>query len=147
VRRIIVACLLIVSAGAANANTMCFSQIIGAVIGAVLGAQIGDGNGQVVAGAVGAVVGDEAGRNWCNRNRPPQQQEFYVYTNPGGYATGGPSRPQVVTMYAPPCDENYYNGEYNPNAAKYFCQGQRVRAWQEQQRLEREAYERGLRGQ
>ena len=140
----------------------------GAVGGAALCSEIGDGNGQIIAMAACAVIGSKIAENMVKprQQRYPQDVEIRQGNYPnGGYATGGydyernrvrsdigvgfRQQPVVVNgvIYeGPPCDENYYEGRYNPGAARAYCQGQRIRYARDIQRHQQEAYNRGANG-
>jgi hypothetical protein len=65
---------------------------------------------------------------------------------------GGPSKFTAPVMVngivyeGPACDEQYYDGQYNPGAARSYCQGVRVRYARDLQRQQQEAYARGASG-
>jgi hypothetical protein len=104
---------------------------------------------RIVGGVLlGAVVMNEI--NAANRPKYPQSYEI----RNGGYGTiynpvpygNVPQAPVMVngTVYAaPPCDDVYYEGQYNPGAARMYCQGVRVRYARDIQRQQQEAYARG----
>ena len=141
---------------------------VGAVGGAALCSELGKGNGQVVAMAGCAVIGSKIAENMVKprQQRYPQDVEIRQNNYPnGGYATNGgydyernrvhselggfrqqPVMVNGVVYAAPPCDENYYEGQFNPGAARAFCQGQRIRYARDIQRQQQEAYNRGANG-
>jgi hypothetical protein len=138
----------------------------GAVGGAALCSEIGDGNGQIIAMAACAVIGSKIAENLAKPRQPRYPQDVEIrqggYPN-GGYATNGgyynsndfernrvrsdigvgfrqpPVLVNGVAYQAPPCDENYYEGQYNPGAARAYCQGQRIRYARDIQRQQQEA--------
>lgn len=141
----------------------------GAVGGAALCSQIGDGNGQIIAMAACAVIGSKIAENLVKPRQPQYPQDVEIRqqrgygNNNGGYhdrsydndrnrvhsIIGGGSYQSPVMVNgivydSPPCDEQYYEGQYNPGAARSFCQGQRVRYAREIQRQQQEAYNRGI---
>ena len=142
----------------------------GAVGGAALCSELGDGNGQIIAMAACAVIGSKIAENLVKprQQRYPQDVEIRQARTPeyerGGYYNNndfernrvrsdvgvGFRQPPVlvngVVYDAPPCDENYYEGQYNPGAARAYCQGQRVRYARDIQRHQQEAYNRGAGG-
>jgi hypothetical protein len=145
----------------------------GAVGGAALCSEIGDGNGQIIAMAACAVIGSKIAENLVKPRQPRYPQDVEIrqggYPN-GGYATNGgyynsndfernrvrsdigvgfrqpPVLVNGVVYDTPPCDENYYEGQYNPGAARAYCQGQRIRYARDIQRHQQEAYNRGANG-
>ena len=172
-RKLLVSSLVAISAISAVPAQADVTEVIagtaGAVGGAALCSQIGDGNGQIIAMAACAVIGSKIAENMVKprQQRYPQDVEI---RQQGSYATGVPyngnydfernrvhsqigvgfRQPPVlvngVVYEAPPCDENYYEGQYNPGAARSFCQGQRVRYARDIQRQQQEAYNRGAGG-
>ena len=172
-RKLLVSSLVAISAITAIPAQADVSDFVagtaGAVGGAALCSQIGDGNGQIIAMAACAVIGSKIAENMVKprQQRYPQDVEIRQgnYPNNGGYATGGydyernrvrsdigvgfRQQPVVVNgmIYeGPPCDENYYEGRYNPGAARSYCQGQRIRYARDIQRQQQEAYNRGANG-
>ena len=107
---------------------------------------------RIIGGVVlGAVVMNEI--NAANRPKYPQSYEirnnggYGTVNNPVPYYGNVPQAPVMVngTVYAaPPCDDVYYEGQYNPGAARMYCQGVRVRYARDIQRQQAEAYERGM---
>ena len=125
--------------------------------------------GEIIAGvAVGAIVMHEI--DSANRRSVPAPMpeiEIRAPRGNGGYATRGYDRDydrgQVystiggrnyvapvmvngIVYEGPACDEQYYDGQYNPGAARSFCQGVRVRYARDLQRQQQEAYNRGANG-
>ena len=144
-RKILVAILLTAAIPAGAGELL--GEMLGAAVGGGVGSQIGRGNGNLAATVVGAVVGAHVGRELGRPNVPQGYQTFTIVPNQqGGYATGG-SAPQPMVIAAPPCDELYYEGQYNPGAAAYYCRGVRIRYMRDIQRQQQEAYYRGLNGQ
>lgn len=142
-------------------------QALGAIIGIGVGSQLGAGNGRTAAMIIGGLVGNELGRDRSpqsqNYNYPPGYNAgpgYYpiapygtrnmtvpvappVYVNQGPQVYAQVPQPEVIM---PPCDEQYYDGEYNPQAARAFCQGQRARIQREMRRQQAEAYRKGNEG-
>lgn len=77
--------------------------------------------------------------------RPTVQQDEVVVQRLGPFPAYRQTRyvQQAAPAPAPAgeCDEQYYRGNYNPQAAHAYCEGRRVR-----ERQVREAYEEGLAG-
>lgn len=170
-RKLLVSSLVAISAISAVPAQADVTDVIagtaGAVGGAALCSQIGDGNGQIIAMAACAVIGSKIAENMVKPRQPRYPQDVEIrqgnYPN-GGYATGGydydrnrvqsglggfrqpPVMVNGVVYNAPPCDENYYEGQYNPGAARAYCQGQRIRYARDIQRQQQEAYNRGANG-
>ena len=172
-RKLLVSSLVAISAISAIPAQADVTEVIagtaGAVGGAALCSQIGDGNGQIIAMAACAVIGSKIAENMVKprQQRYPQDVEI---RQQGSYATTVPyngnqdfERNRVhsqigvgfrqapvlvhgVVYEAPPCDENYYEGQYNPGAARAYCQGQRMHYAREIQRQQQEAYNRGAGG-
>ena len=175
-RKLLVSSLVVISAiGTTPAQadmTEFVAGAVGAVGGAALCSELGKGNGQVIAMAGCAVIGSKIAENMVKprQQRYPQDVEIRQGNYPnGGYATGGyynsndfernrvrsdigvgfrqpPVLVNGVVYEAPPCDENYYEGQYNPGAARAYCQGQRIRYARDIQRHQQEAYNRGANG-
>lgn len=81
---------------------------ISTIGGALLGSLVGAGSGQTLAIGVGAVAGSELCRNAnTNKNVPG-------YQIVDGYASGESPVP-------PDCDYQYYEGVYDPAAARVYC--------------------------
>jgi len=141
----------------------------GAVGGAALCSEIGDGNGQIIAMAACAVIGSKIAENLVKPRQKPYPQDVEIRQQ-SNHTAGVPyngnydfernrvrsdigvgfRQPPVlvngVAYQAPPCDENYYEGQYNPGAARAYCQGQRMHYAREIQRQQQEAYNRGAGG-
>lgn len=170
-RKLLVSSLVAISAMSTVPAKADVTEVIagtaGAVGGAALCSQIGDGNGQIIAMAACAVIGSKIAENIVKPRQQRYPQEVEIRPQ-GGYATGVPygqdfernrvhsqigvgfRQPPVlvngVVYEAPPCDENYYEGQYNPGAARAYCQGQRIRYARDIQRQQQEAYNRGAGG-
>jgi len=144
-----------------NSQAIELGQAIGTLLGVGIGSQLGSGNGRTAAMVVGGIVGNELGRD---RSAQVQSNGYpNVYYSPGPYSTRNMTVPvpppvyvnQAPPVYAqvpqpevimPPCDEQYYDGEYNPPAARAFCSGQRARIQREMRRQQVEAYRKGSEG-
>jgi len=179
IKQIFVAVMILVLAVPAMADNQVIDSLIGGAIGGAAGNQIGKGRGKqaaTVAGALagawlGGTIGDDSG----SRHRDNlQMQQRQINSQQNGYAGNvqrvvyeqAPQRQVVQYVEAPQqqrrqvvqqnvgCDTEYYNGEYDPEVAQAFCQGQEERARQNYQRSKkdkeraiRSAYQAGLQGQ
>ena len=171
-RKLLVSSLVVISAittvPAKADMTEFLASTAGAVGGAALCSELGKGNGQIIAMAGCAVIGSKIAENMVKPRQPRYPQDVEIRQQ-GGYATGGyyngndfernrvrsdvgvgfrqpPVLVNGVIYDAPPCDENYYEGQYNPGAARAYCQGQRIRYARDIQRQQQEAYNRGANG-
>lgn len=157
-RKILVA-LATTAVLATSAQAQTTNQVIGTVLGVAIGSQIGPFKGQDRAAVMvlGGIIGNEIGRPAPVQ---PRMDNGYppVYGNGappvyqhGGYATRNstvpvqyaPAQPQYEMPF---CDNQYYEGQYNPGMAQAYCQGQRIRIMREMQRQQAEAYQRGANG-
>jgi hypothetical protein len=64
----------------------------------------------------------------------------------GGRNYTAPVMVNGIVYEGPLCDEFYYEGQYNPGAARSYCQGVRTRYARDLQRQQQEAYARGASG-
>lgn len=164
-RKILISAVVAVSAiGTVPAHAQFIEGVLGAAAGAVLCSQLGNGNGNTLAIAACAVAGSKIAENMTRpKVRPPQevdirqsrgyddrgrdydQERNRVHSDFGGFRQP-PVSVNGVIYESPPCDENYYEGQYNPGAARSFCQGQRVRYARDIQRQQQNAYNRGANG-
>jgi uncharacterized protein YcfJ len=179
IKQIFVAAMIFILAVPAMADNQVIDSLIGGAIGGAAGNQIGKGRGKQAATVVGALagawlggtIGDDSGSHHRD-NLQMQQRQINSQNN--GY--GGnvqrvvyeqvPQRQTVQYVEAPQrrqvqqvvqqndCDSEYYNGEYDPEVASAFCQGQQERARQnynrskkDKERAIRAAYQAGLEGQ
>ena len=143
-------------AGTAPAQAQEWGQVIGTVTGVAIGSQIGNLRGQDRAAAMilGGIIGNEMGRP---RPVPQGYPPVVVGASPpvynsGAYATRNMTVPvpiqyQTQPQYEVPfCDNQYYEGVYNPGAAQAYCRGQLIRIQREMARQQAEAYQRGANG-
>lgn len=168
-RKLLVSSLVAISAISSIPAQADVTEVIagtaGAVGGAALCSEIGNGNGQIIAMAACAVIGSKIAESMVKPRQPKYPQDVEIRQAPsyGGRVEfndfernrvrsdyGGFRQPPVlvngVIYDAPPCDENYYEGQYNPGAARAYCQGQRIRYARDIQRQQQEAYNRGASG-
>ena len=169
-RKLLVSSLVAISAISAVPAQADVTEVIagtaGAVGGAALCSQIGDGNGQIIAMAACAVIGSKIAENMVKPRQQRYPQDVEIRQQGGGVPYNGnydfernrvhsqigvgfrqpPVLVNGVVYEAPPCDENYYEGQYNPGAARAYCQGQRMHYAREIQRQQQEAYNRGAGG-
>lgn len=161
IKKIFIAMLVVTMAVPAWAGTNAetgFGAIVGAVAGRAL-TRHSDQRTQNIATGLGALAGGMAGNAYGDRadRREVIQQQ---YANNDTYRSL-PQETRVVRSVETPrvtewveqpqpvqrvsrgsdCDEAYYRGQYNPEAAQAYCQGRR-----ERDRQVREAYQAGLAG-
>jgi Glycine zipper 2TM domain len=103
-------------------------QILGAIAGGALGSTIGDGDGRKAATVIGAIIGYRMGERVLN---PNERREFLSLHRDDFYRF---CRRQVPYEY-----------DRRENLRKMWIQGCVDRLHRQQRRLEREAYEDGLR--
>ena len=110
--------LLLAFSQPAHANDY-LGPLLGAVVGGVVGNQFGSGSGQTAMTAIGAVIGSQVGSN----------------TQYPGRSFGSCS------------NETYYDGRYDPQAAREYCLGRMEFLRQQRQRELYDARNRGYSGQ
>jgi hypothetical protein len=173
-RKLLVSSLVAISAISAVPAQADVTTVVagtaGAVGGAALCSEIGDGNGQIIAMAACAVIGSKIAENLVKPRQKPYPQDVEirqqrVYEGRGyGYERGrdndrsqmsgiiggrnytAPVMVNGIVYEGPLCDEFYYEGQYNPGAARSYCQGVRTRYARDLQRQQQEAYARGASG-
>lgn len=172
-RKLLVSSLVAISAISAipaQADVTTFAaSTAGAVGGAALCSEIGNGNGQIIAMAACAVIGSKIAENMVKPRQQPYPQDVEIrqqrvyegrgygyernrdYDRGQVYSTIGtrytaPVMVNGIVYEGPPCDEFYYEGQYNPGAARSYCQGVRIRYARDLQRQQQEAYARGASG-
>ena len=137
---------VILAAGAATASAQQFDPATGAIIGGLVGHAIGNGNHTAV--IVGGLIGAQIANGRRNSPNPPpvtyEVRQGPMYATVGGPGSMVPLPPQPQQI---PCDEQYYQGVYDPVVAFQFCRGLRERARQDMNRRAREAYSQGFHGQ
>lgn len=179
IKQIFIAVMILTLSVPAMADNQVIDSLIGGAIGGAAGNQIGKGRGKqaaTVAGALagawlGGTIGDDSG----SRHRDNlQMQQRQLNAQQGGYAGNvqrvvyeqAPQRQVVEYVEAPVqrrqviqqrnsgCDEEYYNGQYDPEVAQAYCAGMVERQRQEinrskkdKERAIRAAYSAGLTGQ
>lgn len=178
IKNIFIAALILTLSVPAVADDF-INGVLGSAIGAAAGSKIGKGNGRkaaIVAGALGgAFIGGNADQGTERRHRENLQMQKYAIDNqPVGYAGNAQrvvyeqvpqrqvveyiepavQRRQVVQQRNSGCDEEYYNGEFDPEVAQAYCAGlierQRQainRSKKDKERAIRAAYAAGYNGQ
>lgn len=133
---------------------------LGAVVGGVIGNQFGSGSGNVAATALGAAIGSRVGTD-LPRTMPS-------YSSRGSYQTYGAAHrehiryepayyqsapvsygryPAQAPVIADACaGELYYEGRYDPELARTYCQGRQEYLRQQRERELADARNRGLAG-